>query len=330
MKPKMLASEAADFLNISLQALHKQLKTKALDFTKNQNRVFFEHDTAKQIFKLSFKPTCWSWLNLKGGVGKTQLSFSTAIRLTLYGARVAVIDLDQQGNFTQACNIDADNHPVLIDIMKNEAEYKISDCMVNVIPGLDILPSRIENAVIDSFITMNRLNIGTKLKKYIDELKLKYDFIFLDNSPSIGACVSAGCCGSDYVIMPVDPEKFSISGLNITINELEHSVVKEYGAQYQVKIVLNKYDARTSLSHKMLSTFFEDKAYRERMFKSFIRTSQELPNSISQGKSIYDSLRNSGAKDDIDLLAREIMECTMLNSVQKTERVASSEEVEIA
>lgn len=328
MKPKMLASEAADFLNISLQALHKQLKTKNLAFTKNQNRVYFEHETAQHIFKLKFKPTCWSWLNLKGGVGKTQLSFSTAIRLSLYGARVAVIDLDQQGNFTQACGVDADEHPVLIDIMTDDLD--INECMVNVIPGLDILPSRIENALLDSFITMNRLNIGTKIKKYVDELRKSYDFVFIDNAPSLGATVSSGCCASDYVIMPVDPEKFSISGLNITIKELEKSIIKEYGATYKVKIVLNKFDARTSLSHKMLSTFFEDKDYRERMFKSFIRTSQDLPNSISKGKTIYDTLRSSVAREDIDLLAREIMECTTLESAQKTGKEIHEEELEIA
>jgi len=328
MKPKMLASEAADFLKISLQALHKQLKTKNLEFIKNQNRVYFEHETARQIFKLSFKPTCWNWLNLKGGVGKTQLSFSTAIRLSLYGAKVAVIDLDQQGNFTQACGIDADQYPILIDIMKDG--LVIAENMVNVLPGLDVLPSRIENALLDSFITINRLNIGTKIKRYVDELKGKYDFIFIDCPPSLGAAVSSASCAADYILIPVDPERFSISGLNITISELERSVMKEYAAHYKIKIVLNKYDARTSLSHKMLATFFEEKGYRERMLKSFIRISQDLPNSISNGKSIYDALRSSVAKEDIDLLSREIIELSMLSDTDKVGRSVNQKELEPA
>ena len=40
MNPKMLATEAADFLNISLPAIHKQLKSKNLFFSKNKNKVF--------------------------------------------------------------------------------------------------------------------------------------------------------------------------------------------------------------------------------------------------------------------------------------------------
>lgn len=48
MNPKMLATEAADFLNISLPAIHKQLKSKNLFFSKNKNKVFFNHESAKK------------------------------------------------------------------------------------------------------------------------------------------------------------------------------------------------------------------------------------------------------------------------------------------
>ena len=169
MNPKMQSSEAALFLDISLQAIHKQLKSKNIDYHKSQNRVFFEHNAAKELFNLKFKPTCWTWQNLKGGVGKTQLSFATAIKLTLYGAKVAVIDLDQQGNFTQACNIDAEDKPILIDIITGKMDIK--KCMVNVIDGLDLLPSRIDNALLDNLFAINNLPVDRELKKRITELK---------------------------------------------------------------------------------------------------------------------------------------------------------------
>lgn len=325
MDPKMLAAEAADFLNISLQALHKQLKTKQLDFTKSQNRVYFGHETAKKIFKLQFKPTCWNWLNLKGGVGKTQLSFSTAVRLSLYGAKVAVIDLDQQGNFTQACNVNSDEADILIDVIKDDLNIK--DCMINVIPGLDLLPSRIDNALLDSFITINRMNIGTKIKKYVDELKKHYDFVFIDCPPSLGATVSSASCAADFIIIPVDPEKFSISGLNVTIQELERSVLREYSAHYELKIVLNKFDGRTSLSRQILTKFYEDKDYREKMLQTFVRTTQDLPNAIVRGKTIYDTLRTSVAREDIDFLAREILEFSSAVPCTKKETLADTEAV---
>lgn len=310
MNPKMLTSEASNFLEISLPGLHKQLKSKQLQYSKSQNKLYFGHDTAKQIFKLNFKPTCWSWQNLKGGVGKTHLSYATATRLSLYGAKVAVIDLDQQGNFTQACNVNPENTPVLIDIIKDN--LNILDCMVRVVDGLDILPSRIDNAVLDNLFAINGLPVEKELKKRVLPLKDKYDFIFIDCPPSLGQTVMSASLAADYILVPVDPERFSLSGLNITIDELTNRVSSVFDVNLNIKIILNKFDGRTGLSHSVLSTLMNEEPYKRILFKSFIRTSQELPNAVSKGRSIFDSLKSSTAKEDIDLLAREIIEMSAI------------------
>lgn len=302
----MQSSEAALFLDISLQAVHKQLKTKNIEYHKSQNRVFFDHNAAKDLFNLKFKPTCWTWQNLKGGVGKTQLSFATAIKLTLYGAKVAVIDLDQQGNFTQACNIDAEEKPILIDIITGKMDIK--KCMVNVIDGLDILPSRIDNALLDNLFAINNLPVDRELKKRINELKKHYDFIFIDCPPSLGASVCAAALSSDFIIIPTDPEKFSLSGLKITLEEITKNLYEKYDASIPIKIVLNKFDARTNLSHDVLGSLIENKEYKKKLFKAFIRTSQSFPNAIANGETIFDSLKSSTAKEDVNLLAKEIIE----------------------
>lgn len=306
MNPKMLSTEACNYLNVSLTALHKQLKSKNLVFEKSQNRVFFGHTTAKEIFKLKFKPTCISWQNLKGGVGKTHLSFATAVRLTLYGAKVAIIDIDQQGNATQACGIDAEEKPALVDVITEKLD--ITECMVNVIDGLDILPSRIENAVLDNIFAINSLPIDKEMKKRVEKLKANYDFIFIDCPPSLGQTVSSAALAADMIIVPLDPEKFSLSGLKVTLKELERNVAEKFDAKLNINIVLNKFDGRTSLSSEILQALYSDPEYQKKILKTFVRTSQELPNSVANGKSIFDSLKNSTAKEDIDFLTREIID----------------------
>lgn len=305
MQPKMLTLEACDYLGVSLPALHKQLKTNKLAYDKSQNKIYFGHTTAKEIFKLKFNPSCWSWQNLKGGVGKTHLSFATAVRLALYGAKVAIIDLDQQGNATQACGIDAGDKPALIDIITEK--LNIEDCMVPVIEGLHILPSRIENAVLDNIFAINSLPVDKELKKRVDRLKNFYDFIFIDCPPSLGQTVSSAALAADHIVVPIDPEKFSLSGLNITLKELERSIAEKFEVKLDIKIVFNKFDARTNLSSTILQALYTDPEYQKRLFKTFIRTSQELPNSVATGKTIFDSLKNTTAKEDIDLLTREII-----------------------
>ena len=310
MNPVMLASEAVDYLGISLPGLHKQLKNKNLNYIKRQNKISFGHETSKDVFNLKLKPTCWSWQNLKGGVGKTHLSFSTAIRLSLYGIKVAIIDLDQQGNFTQACGVNSEDKPALIDVIREKLDIK--DCMVPVLPGIDILPSRIENAVLDNLFAINGLPVDKEIKKRVDVLKEYYDIVFIDCPPSLGQAVTSASLAADRIIVPVDPERFSLSGLNITLNELNDNVADKYDKQLDIYIVLNKFDGRTALSHETLKTLFNDDKYRSRLFKTFIRTSQDLPNAVAKGKTIFDSLRSSTAKEDIDLLTREIVEFSLI------------------
>lgn len=325
MQPVMLASEAVDYLGISLPALHKQLKTKDLEYTKRQNRVIFGHETARKIFKLKFNPTCWSWQNLKGGVGKTHLSFATAVRLSLYGARVALIDIDQQGNCTQACGIDAEEYPCLMEIIQQQLD--IRDCMVPVAPGIDLLPSRIENSLMDNFFMVNSLPVEKELKKRVDILKKHYDFIFIDCPPSLGQTVTSASLAADHIILPVDPEKFSLSGLKVTLKELEHRAKTMFDTTFDMSIVLNKFDGRTGLSHATLAALFNDEYLQKRLFKTFVRTSQDLPNAVSKGKSIFDSLKASTAKEDIDLLAREILERSVVKTTPEIEETTSQEAV---
>ena len=104
---KITASEAANFLGVTLQSVHKQLKQKKLISFKNQNRIYFGHETAKELFKINFEKKTISFQIVKGGTGKTSITHAFALRAHLYGARVLCIDIDQQGHLSQAFNVDA-------------------------------------------------------------------------------------------------------------------------------------------------------------------------------------------------------------------------------
>ena len=67
-------------------------------------------------------------------------------------------------------------------------------------------------------------------------------------------------------------------------------------------MLLNKFDSRTSLSHEILSTLIRHPIYGDRLFKAYVRASQEFPNSITNNETIFDHMKASTAKEDIDLL----------------------------
>lgn len=169
MEPKILVNEIASVLGITPQALHNQIKKKNLSHGKSKNRVYFGHETSKALLELKFSPQVLSFQIVKGGTGKTSLCLATAIRSCLYGAKTLLIDLDQQGNLTQAFRIKTHDKPIMIEIINQE--LSIQDGIVPVFSGLDILPSRIENALLDSNLMLKRLPLDRVYNDMILPLK---------------------------------------------------------------------------------------------------------------------------------------------------------------
>jgi chromosome partitioning protein len=185
-----------------------------------------------------------------------------AVRASLYGLRVAMIDLDQQANLTRACRIDTNKIVTMIDVITNN--ITLNDHMAPVADGLDLFPSKFESAVLSTTfnkkrtLLINTFPLDRVFKDLIDPLRENYDLIFIDCPPDLDAIVTAAVLAADFVWAPVEPDEFSIGGFHLTNMEL-----KKY-------LLVNKYDNRTFLSHKTLSGLMNDKETRALLFKSFI------------------------------------------------------------
>ena len=306
LNPKMLASEAANYMNVSVQAVHKKIKGQNLKVGKSQNRVYFSHTTAKELFKLTFQPKTYVFHLVKGGVGKTVMAFLFGIRSALYGAKVLFIEIDQQGNLTRSCGINANNSPVIIDVLTQN--ISINDCILPVIDGIDIIPSRVDNALLDNTLMLQhkKYPLNKVYKELFNPLKEKYDVVIVDCPPSIGSSVSAAALASDVVVMPVNPTDYSISGLDLTYKELSE-VLTNFNVNIDIKILFNKFDGRTKLSFNTLTDLIKNEIYGPKMVKTYVRASQQIENSIVNGGSIFETTRNTPEKEDIDTLTRELL-----------------------
>lgn len=309
---KITASDAAQFLGVTLQSIHKQLKQKNLVSFKTQNRVYYGHKTARELFKINFKKRIISFQIVKGGTGKTSITHSFALRANLYGARVLCIDIDQQGNLSEALGVEAKNSPVMIDIINNTATMK--DAIVSVSPGLDVLPSRIENAVLDNYLMLNKHPLDKVYSDLIRDIYEDYDLILIDCPPALGQSVAAATLASDMVIAPVTPEQFCLSGLKISFEEIK-TISNRFKRDVGFKIVLNKFDTRTALSTEVLTTILNHDVFKHLICNTFIRSCQEFPNMIYSGSNIFASLKNTTAKEDIDLFTKEVL--NLYNSTEK-------------
>jgi chromosome partitioning protein len=305
MNPKMLVSEAATILGTTVQNIHKKIKENGLTTMKEHNRVYFTHTTAKEIFKLSFVPQIYSFQLVKGGVGKTVIATNFAVRASLLGAKVLLVELDQQANITRTLGVDASDKPVMIDVVTEGLD--IRDAIINVSDGLDMIPSRVDNALLDNYLLIGRKALDRVFSKPLNDLKKDYDVIVIDCPPSIGAAVTAAGLASDIVVMPINPSDYSIAGLDITFNEIQN-MFAQYDKNAQLKIVFNKYDARTNLSFRTMSEIIKHPVYSNHLIQSYIRSLQSIENIVSEGKTVYDSFKSTPEKDDFSALTDDLLE----------------------
>lgn len=305
MDPKLSIAHCANLLGISTQAVHKRLKARDIPVSYHARKAYIQHKGGRALLSLAYPHQVIAFQIVKGGTGKTTLAASIAVRAALFGARVLAIDLDQQANLTTALGINPLNLPCMFNIIQREKT--LEDSIVPVADGLDLVPSNISNALLDNSLMLNRAALDRIYRDKIDALRSRYDLILMDCPPAIGASVTAATLASDTVYTPVTPETFSLSGLQITAQEIE-ALNTNYQAKAQVRVIVNKYDSRTTLSHEMMRELTIHPNFTNRIVQHYIRTSQTFANAFAASESIFDSLRPSAAQEDIDALT-----CTILS-----------------
>lgn len=312
MHPKMSIKEAQSILGLPSHTIIRRIKAKGLPYTPTPRLHYFSHTTSRGLYKEivgigEFKPTVVAIQIVKGGTGKTALTVNLAARLSLLGFKVLMIDLDQQANLTRYCEIPSDDKPAMIDIIERGA--KIQDAIMEAADGLYIIPSKIDNALLDAAILIRNLAINTALKKHIDSVKSQFDFVLIDCPPSLGNSVGAAALASDFIVAPVTPDEQCLAGLSLLHAGLE-DLREKIGAETSVpyRIVLNQYEVKTIATTKMMTSLNNTEEYRTRLFNNNIKKSQEFKNRCDDKQSVYDSLAPSIAKVDIEFFTQEVIE----------------------
>ena len=303
-QPKLSIATAAEFLNVSVQYVHKLLKSKNITCPKIGNKVYITHAIARQLFDLNFSPKKIAVQIVKGGTGKTTTLENLASCANAYGARVLKIDIDPQGNSTDSNGIDPENYPVLIDILKGEAD--IEDSIVNICNGLDLLPSRIENVILDNEIINSRQPIDKLFANLLQPIEKNYDFIFIDCPPTLGTSVAAASLYCDIVLAPLNPDKYSAKGLKILKKEIE-TLSKNFHKKIDYRVFLNKYSGKTILSEKAIVSLINDPELEGKVLNTTVQFSQEIPNINDENKNVFTVLKKSSVREDFDALTKELL-----------------------
>lgn len=237
---------------------------------------------------------------LKGGVAKTTSVMNIGIRAAMFGAKVLFVDLDQQANLTYALGYENENAPVWLDIF--EKKKTVDECIIKINENIDLIPSSLNNSVLERVMINSNRNWSQSVKSPLEKVALNYDLILIDTAPALSALNTAVTVASDEIILPVNPDKFSILGFEKNKLELDE-IKRDFDLKFKYKILFTKFDGRERMSSQFLEDFIEK--YPDSMMKSYVRSSSEAKNTLGTSKSIFST--KSSVKEDYNLVTLEIL-----------------------
>lgn len=148
-----------------------------------------------------------SFAAIKGGVGKTTMSFNFGEYLAFKGKKVLLIDLDHQCNLSQTYDI-YESESTVANIFSGEGEVNILHTTTQ---NIDIIPGdmRLDNAekAVENQTNKNMLLFMWMNDNYEEKGLDKYDYVIIDCHPDFSTATKNAIAVSHAVLSPVTPSE---------------------------------------------------------------------------------------------------------------------------
>jgi len=175
----------------------------------------------------------------KGGQGKTFATCHLAFDFQERGLRVAVIDLDTQGNASWTLEAYDSGYPAS-QLFTADSDGLRRWFSGREDKGLALIGSDASLANLDK---MDLAEAAGALRASVEALSEFFDVCLIDTAPSLGVAMTAAVLAADYMLSPIEMEAYSLQGMKKMVAVISNLRKQNPKLQF-LGMVPNKVDAR--------------------------------------------------------------------------------------
>lgn len=255
--------------------------------------------------------------NQKGGVGKTTNTVHIATALGELGRSCLLWDLDMNHGTTLHFGIPSETFLGTFEVLMGDEDpldviITNEDGDIELPAGVHLISARRNLEKIDQALAAkNKFLIAQDiLRRPLETLRGRYDYIFLDTAPNATTPTIAAYKAAEWFILSAMPDPFAIAGLNDALTDIQSAQQHGNTNLRLLGVVLSAVDKRTRLANQLTDyveeTFSAGGNTPSIKFRTTISRSTVIPRAQKAGKTVFQTDPTHRVTDQYRALAKEI------------------------